>query len=307
MKDYYDEKYTNMGYNVLFIFGDKDLDTEYQYDTENKMAVLQCDDNFESLTTKTYMLFKMILTSSRLQDYDYIIKIDDDTEFNIPASQLIFQEDYLYFGPRLIKSEPKEHNYHFGKCSEDSELNLQPYDLTTYLEWGIGYFYVLHRKALQIFCDSIDENKDLLTNFLYEDMLVGKIMNDNNIQYFECFTRNVTTDLSRPRKTSITLVVNNKINFIPKSVSKIKKVSFNSDANINIIDNLEDKLNSELSINRELDKKIRELTEKINKHDNLNIHTKHDESPIINKVSKTFNPISHKHVTKIKGRVPMRR
>lgn len=307
MKDYYDEKYTAMGYTILFVFGDKDLETEYQYDSENRMAVLKCEDNFESLTKKTHMLFKMILTSSRLQNYEYIIKMDDDTELNLSCSQLVFPDNLLYGGPRLIKSEPKEHNYHFGKCSEESEFNMTPYELKTELSWGAGYCYILHRNVIEMICLAIEKDDKILNEYLYEDMMVGKIISTSNISYIEFLTRNIITDLSRPRKTSITQIITNKINFIPKSTSKIKRVSFNTGLNtVSDINYLEDKLNSELSLNRELDKKIRELSEKVNKNNNIQINN-YDSTNEYFQPNRSFNPVTHRNVTKIKGRISIRR
>ena len=338
MNDYYSKKYKELGYDIIFVFADPNLeeDVDYIYDKENNMAVLKCNDNFESLSTKTYYLFKMILNSSRLKDYDYIIKMDDDTEFNVSLSNLnnlhIFDNKNHYIGPNLLVSEPMEHNYHFGKCYDDMELNITPFELKEKLSWGMGFFYILSREAIQIAHDYITENDNILNDFLYEDMMIGKIMKENNIEYLEYFTRNIITDLKKPRISSLNSLINNnnnqitynKISYMPKTISKIRKVTFNfnknenNDENKNIDDELSEKIKKEVTINQELDKKIRELSEKVNNSINnksinsINNKSSNLKNNNINKLSQNpdikmiKNPILNKSAKKINTKIIMK-
>ena len=296
MKDYYVDKYKKMGYDVIFVFADPNLegDAEYVYDKENNMVVLKCEDDFEHLPNKTYFLTKIILNSSRLKNYDYIIKMDDDTEFNINCNNLIEmietnvtnvpKENIHYIGPRLFTSEPTEHDYHFGKCTNNIELNITPFELKEKLSWGCGFFYILSRHALTIINGCITNNLSILQDFLYEDMMIGKIMSENEIKYETLFTNNVITDLKRPRTSSINKLFieqgmdsnYRKISYMGKSMSKIKKVTinFNKTENMNNYDdNLSDKIKTEINTNRELDKKIKELSHKLNNNTNTNTNT----------------------------------
>jgi hypothetical protein len=279
LKDYYVNKYKALGFDVIFVFADPTIteDVDYIYDSENNMAVLKCKDEFEFLSYKTYYLTKMLLTSSRLKKYDYVIKMDDDTEFNINCSNLstsnIFTNNTHYCGPKLLVSEPMEHDYHFGKCTVNMDLNITPFKLNEKLSWGIGHFYILSKFAIKLINDHITKNINILDEFLYEDMLVGKILNDNNINYIQCLNRNIITDLKRPRTNSInTLLYNNnddnnviytKFNNSIKGINKIKTVTFN--LNKNPYENTITNIDEELRINAELDKKLKELNNKMQK------------------------------------------
>jgi hypothetical protein len=270
------------------------------------MAVLKCEDGFENLPDKTYFLTKMLLNSSRLKNYDYIIKMDDDTEFNIQHHTLVemdfFKEERNYIGPRLLTSEPTEHDYHFGKCTNDMELNITPFELKEKLSWGSGYFYILSRRSLTIINGCINENPSILKDFLYEDMMVGKILSENEINYDLYFSNNIITDLKRPRMTSLSRLIiqqqmpetsYTRIGFMPKSISRIKKVTFNfnktEDAN-NDDDELSEKIKKEVSINQELDKKIKELSQKLNDNSKINNNSNNNNNTNNNsKINNTNN------------------
>lgn len=325
LKDYYVNKYKELGYDVIFVFADPDMedDADYIYDNENNMAVLKCGDDFENLTNKTYFLIKMILNSSRLKKYDYIIKMDDDTEFNIKYNNLVemdfFSGNINYAGPKLLTSEPMEHDYHFGKCSNNMELNISPFELKEKLSWGSGYFYILSRHSLITIDDYVTNNPSILTDFLYEDMMVGKILYENNIIYEVNFSNNIITDLKRPRTTSLNkLIIQQqtsdltftKISSFQKSVGKIKKVSFNFNKP-EIINNDDDELNEkikkEVIVNQELDRKIRELTKKLNNNDlenNINNNLKNNtKNNIYTDTKKLANPIMTKNSKRITGKM----
>jgi hypothetical protein len=350
MKDYYVDKYTKMGYDVIFVFADPNLedDVDYIYDKENNMAVLKCEDGFENLTNKTYYLTKMILSSSRLRNYDYIIKMDDDTEFNMQHNNLsdmdFFKEERNYIGPKLLVSEPMEHDYHFGKCTNDIELNITPFELKEKLSWGSGFFYILSRQAITIINGCITADPSILKDFLYEDMMVGKILSENDINYELFLSNYIITDLKRPRTNSLNKLIiqqqqtsdtsYSRMSFMPKSISRIKKVTFNfnktEDTN-NIDDELSEKIKKEVNINQELDKKIKELSQKLNgasntRNNNItnnNINNNTNNNKQINSSSKQNtnskqnintnesrripNPIITKNAKKISGKMMIRR
>jgi hypothetical protein len=270
MHNYYIEKYKNMGYDVFVVYGDNALDNEYEIDYENNFIKLNCNDSFEYLVNKTNLLLNVFLLE--FSDYDYLIKMDDDTEINIDHDTLsnldIWNNDYM--GHKLIKSEPKEHNYHFGKCN-DNALNIKPYDLEIDLSWGAGYFYILSRTIIKTLCEDIKNYPDLLNENLYEDMLIGYMMLNNNINFIEVLTYDIITNLNRPRMTSITNLLSANINKVMynNNSKKIKKISINYNKSENDVD---EKLKRELSISDELTKKIEELQQKVR---NTNFEKKH--------------------------------
>ncbi len=282
MHSYYIEKYTNMNYDVFVVYGDK-LDNEYEIDYDNNFIKLNCNDSFDYLVNKTNLLLNVFL--KEFSNYDYLIKMDDDTELNLDYDALlnlnILNNDYM--GHKLIKSVPQNHDYHFGKC-DNLILNSKPYELEIELSWGAGYFYILSKNTIETICDDIKNYPDLINENLYEDMLIGYIMLNNNIEFHEILTYEIITNLPRPRITSITnlLMINpNKIIY-NKNSKKIKKISFNynkSDTN----DDVDEKIKEELDINNNLNRKIEELQDKIKKHqkfENENINTDNDITPL---------------------------
>lgn len=284
MIPYYLEKYSNMGYDVYYLYGEPDLEEDCVVDKESKIIKVKCEDNFESLPKKTYFMLKVFLGCEEFNDYEYIIKMDDDTELNIRHEQLLASEllnkKFDYMGHKLIKSNPMPHNYHFGKCS-DNLLNLKPFELNEHVTWGTGYFYILSRKSADLICSVIDDSQDILTENLYEDMMVGRILINNDIEFMEVLPNYIITDLQRPRRTSVNILlgtiqstVNNstaKVSFMP-SLSKMKRVTFsvnrgNPDNEGHVLeDDLNDKIKKEVNMNRELDNRIKELSNKIEKN-----------------------------------------
>jgi hypothetical protein len=264
MHNYYIEKYTNMNYDVFVAYGDT-LENDYDIDYENNLIKLNCNDSFDHLVNKTNLLLNVFL--KEFSNYDYLIKMDDDTELNLDYESFekleILNNDYM--GHKLIKSMPQNHDYHFGKCN-NLILNSKPYELEIELSWGAGYFYILSKNIIETVCDDIKNYPDLLNENLYEDMLIGYIMLNNNIEFKEILPYEIITNLSRPRITSITnlLILTNPDKVIYNRNSKnIKKISLNYNRSDDTNNNVEEKIKRELDINNDLNKKIVELQDKI--------------------------------------------
>ena len=291
----YIEKYTQLGYDMFVVYGDS-IDCEYTINLETRIIVLKCEDTFEALPNKTYMLLKMFAEADEMKDYNMMIKMDDDTELNLSYNMLMnmkfWENNYDYMGAKLIKSKNSMHDYHFGKCS-DMTINTKLYELEMELSWGAGYFYILSRNIINTLYEDIKGYPDLLNENLYEDMMIGYMMANNNILFNEVLQGNVVTNLNRPRKTSLSniLIAQDKIIYYPsKNFSKIKKITYNfnknndnnnndnNDNNNNNNDNnIDNKLMKETMINNELNKKIAELSKK------LNINTNQTNPPNMNR------------------------
>ena len=271
MMPYYLEKYSNMGYDVYYLTGDEELEDDCLLDKESKTIKIKCKDNFENLSTKTYYLLQLFNTYKEFIDYDYLIKMDDDTELNIKLEHLLtgdfFQKNLDYMGHKLIKSPAMPHNYHFGKC-DNNILNLKPFELNSDLNWGCGYFYILSKKAVDTICGILEEHEEILQEFLYEDMMIGKLMKENEIEFNEILRFGIQTDLPRPRKNSLSLlqpIKSSAPKIVHTGLTKMRKVVVNFSNNDNN-DNSEkldeensDKLHNNIKNNRELDRKIKEM------------------------------------------------
>ena len=129
----------------------------------------------------------MFLLEEEFKDYDYLIKMDDDTELNINYFQLcehpIFTQYCDYIGPRKNTIETIDCILQYGKCSEDCPLNYTPYQIKYNITYGCGFFYILSKNACQIILTCI-LNNDPKPDFLFEDMMIGKILFDNEIGTF---------------------------------------------------------------------------------------------------------------------------
>jgi hypothetical protein len=281
MIPYYLEKYANMGFDTYYLYGEPDLEDDCVVDKETRIIKVKCEDNFESLPKKTYYMLKVFLGCEEFSDYEHLIKMDDDTELNINYDQLeasdLFNKKMDYMGHKLVKSGQMPHNYHFGKCS-DNLLNLKPFELDENVSWGIGYFYILTRKAADIICNVIDDSQDILNENFYEDMMVGRILINNDIEFTEVLQHYIVTELPRPRRTSINILLGTtsqhsnststmaKVSHIP-SISKIRRVTFsvnrgnNNEVTYDV--DINDKIKKEVNMNRELDNRIKELSNKI--------------------------------------------
>ncbi len=272
----YIKKYTELGYDVFIVYGVPTIEEQYLINFNENIIKLRCKDNFEDLPFKTYALLKMFLNEEKFQKYDFLIKMDDDTELNIHHDVFVksplFENNY--FGQQLIKSQPMLHNYHFGKCFSN-ELNSKLYDLEINLEWGAGFFYVLSRNAINLIVGDIRGYSDLLNENLYEDMMIGYIMSNNNIEFVEMNNKNIITNLPRPRILSIQINSNNtKVYTNISNINKIKKITYNY-GNDEDIDN---KIQREIEINSDINNKLEELTKKINDINKLNNSTINNSS-----------------------------
>ncbi len=263
LKEYYLDKYTNLGYDVIYMIGNKNLSENYKYDATTQTLELKCEDNFESLTQKTCLLLQTFV--DEFKEYDYIMKLDDDSEINVSCDDLmkseLFSADCNYFGAKKQIYEPSKLTTHFGKCSEESDLNLIPYELQEPIIFGAGYFYVLSKLSCNVILNQIMKKPEILQEYLYEDILVGKLLFNEKISFNEEFFRIVTTGLSRPR-------TNVSKNTPIQRVGKIKKM------NVGMLKQIEEQLSMSENIQRErqmrnvLESNIHETRKQLNKNEN---------------------------------------
>ncbi len=289
MQEYYFEKYRNIGYDdIIFVVGsgqECNIESpEWFHDDTSGVVVLNCPDTFEKLPFKTYCLLSMFLQDSKYSDFDYIIKLDDDTEFNMTFQRFcgldfIADDKYDYMGSKKIISGNTEHNYHFGKCSDNSQLNYTTYRIKDTETWLMGCCYVLSKYACEIISTCISNNNLILKNNLYEDMMVGNILTTNEIEPFECFMSNIITDQKRPRVNSLVLLPSKSgggqvASGANRRFGGIKKVSLST------MKNLEEKIrNGEIPSKNDIDPNyVRDAARSRNSTNNKNSQSKNNQS-----------------------------
>lgn len=311
-------KYKNMGYDVFITFGEKTLENNYIINPDARYIVTNADDTFEALPEKTYKLFKTINDNEYFKDYDYVIKMDDDTELTINhdnlcnmISQLTTPADYL--GPKFLKSEKDtKHNYHFGKC-QNEKLNCQPFLMTDELSWGVGYFYILSKTAINKLVSDITGYLDILTHHIYEDMLVGEVMLVNDFKYIEFLQKNIVTNLNRPRTLSINPFVVQSAQKVSNtsSLSSIRKIKPNLEPTTIQIKENNTNINKDDDI---LINKNKIIDNKNKKEKTVIINLDLNEEKIINNnqnnqqlIKKKINPIALKSMSKMKTRIVVKK
>tara|TARA_R110000737_G_scaffold189197_1_gene211217 strand:- start:40 stop:648 length:609 start_codon:yes stop_codon:yes gene_type:complete len=144
-----------------------------KYEPNRKILFIDCNDKYEGLTEKVIKTFSFIANSNHFDKVTHIVKLDDDIKV-VNKIKNLGLSDYL----GIINAEEVNREWHFGKCSEESGLNSQPYSLP-YNPYCIGYGYILSRKALNAIVrnyKTIDSQKEF-----YEDLAVGKILYNSNI------------------------------------------------------------------------------------------------------------------------------
>jgi len=136
----------------------------------NNVLHLNCDDSYEGLSDKIYNLFKFLTTS--YQKYDFYVKIDRDMDILKKIDKNLDLTDYCGYGIQIKKGYDGKRNWHFNKCSKDSEWNTKPYP-GIFIPWcrgGSGY--ILSHKAAEVICCNPPDS----SYHIYEDLYVAQTL-----------------------------------------------------------------------------------------------------------------------------------
>lgn len=156
--DYYAN---TLKYPVYFITGDKDI-------KHDNMLYINFNESYDQLGLKTYLTFKRL---NKLR-FDYLIKLNDDTLFNIDRLLKIDISAYDYIGK--IENQNKESSTsHFFKCSKAFKIPKRSNEV----EYVEGGFVVLSRKAFnQVLKVPKKYFLNSPENYSGEDQKIGKIL-----------------------------------------------------------------------------------------------------------------------------------
>lgn len=161
-----------------------------KYNKKRKILYLNCDDGYDSLPEKIILTIDYILNNNVFKNITHIIKIDDHDNFFknediINLYKLPELNDQNYIGQKKnTNGEKILSKWHFGKVSEKSFWYNRPSNVSnvTYLDGGCTY--ILSRKAMKIINDCYNSSniKKLRQTEIYEDIMIGKIMQDHSIK-----------------------------------------------------------------------------------------------------------------------------
>jgi hypothetical protein len=162
----------------LILYGDPNISTAYEL-IDNKILVVKCNDDYISLSSKT--LNMMSVVNSLFPNIIGCFKCDDDILINIDSiihfikTSKIFSINYA--GTTCILHSKENNNSHLIKkldqLSKDLQIN------TPNVIYCGGPLYYLSKKALQIISD--EPITDKLLNMVYEDVIIGHILNKHDI------------------------------------------------------------------------------------------------------------------------------
>ena len=154
----------------LYFIGDSSLKKSVK---KNDIVYLPCKDTYECLTSKTLLALQWI--KNNINEFDYIIKTDDDVEFNKieiqDMCQSLSKEKTDYAG--LFHKGGYVSSYHFGKCL-DTYINQQLMYVPN-ITYCAGGAYWLSRFAL----DTILSTDIIPYYSIFEDATIGNILISN--------------------------------------------------------------------------------------------------------------------------------
>ena len=149
--------------NLIIFCGDNELKSNYLY--KNKILYLKCEDTYDHLPTKIYMMIEAILDIDEFSSITHIFKLDDhDTNFDINTIDKIknvITNNMDYSGQKVngpyrknkirkIKFIRGDDKWHYNKCPKSSIWYNKPY-LGDYVPWcdgGCGY--ILSKKSMKV-------------------------------------------------------------------------------------------------------------------------------------------------------------
>ena len=175
------EKLLNININSIIFYANPEIDEQFTY--KNRILTLKCNDTYDFLPVKVYLMIKAILEISEFNDIEYILKIDDwdtkiDNDIYNKIKDIKLSE---YCGQLLHNSYNGDRSWHFNKCPIDSIWYNKLYggNYVPWIDGGCGY--ILSRKAMNIISNTNISEFEIHKNFIYEDLMISLILHKNNI------------------------------------------------------------------------------------------------------------------------------
>lgn len=144
-------------------------------------------------------------------NFDYIIKIDDDTLVDFTKINLSKIKDYSYAG-HLIKHNTDEGRLSINFLSCNKTINLFPFEFNNLKEYIAGNFYILSKHSVQKILE-FKVPKHFNDYYINEDSFFGYIMQKNNIFAKDISLSNIN-------------ILNNKLMVTPYSIHPVSVVLF---------------------------------------------------------------------------------
>jgi hypothetical protein len=142
-------------------------------DKNNDVVFLNVDDSYESLRKKSIEAFNF---SVKNFNFDYLLKIDDDTFVDIEELQKInLTTNYIGWKSSLNKHKKHLEKYKNYMIQRALRKNLNHYyfeKIDKNFNYAVGAFYFLKRELLKEIL-ILSEKDDIFNSILQEDIAIG--------------------------------------------------------------------------------------------------------------------------------------
>jgi GR25 family glycosyltransferase involved in LPS biosynthesis len=171
-------------FEYMYFIGDPEL-TESRIDIKNKVVYLPCKDDYESLALKVYNMLKWI---AKNREVDYVLKTDDDIQFNFSNLSEIFLRAHLLnidYGGYVVQNKEEYSAYH----STRNDVKVKQEVKLPLIEFCPGGGYILSKKAIDVIVNNLLNEYNIL-----EDISIAKCLYNKgilpvklNIYKYACF------------------------------------------------------------------------------------------------------------------------
>ncbi|WP_413161120.1 tetratricopeptide repeat protein [Capilliphycus salinus ALCB114379] len=172
--------YQTLGIPYCFVMADPNLSSDWLWKSD--ILYVKCPDNYESLSLKVLKSLEYVYCC---HNFKGVLKLDDDCWIKdknrfVQTVNWLADSSYDYAG--TIDGYSIGRAWHFSKC-ESAEVDKSPYDLPYLTSWcGGGQGYFLSQNSLKILFEYTTKYPGSVRGEIYEDVLVAKILYQNNIK-----------------------------------------------------------------------------------------------------------------------------
>lgn len=169
--------------NIKYLFLKADPNIPNNHKVVKDTLYVKCEEIYENLPRKMVLAYSYLANMDELTG---VFKIDDDCvpDLNRLIPLIEKYKNVPYFGRMQLDPKHLDLKHHFGKCKSPI-LNCTPYSKK--IDFGCclgGHGYYLSKKSLKVIQKVYFTKKDeLFKGEYYEDVLVGRIMHENMIEY----------------------------------------------------------------------------------------------------------------------------
>ena len=166
----------NNGIIPIFVFGDIAYKEQIDYDSWN----LDTEERYSNLYKKILKSLKKSLDT----EYDYLIKIDDDTLVNWDKFGVSFLKDYDYIGRIQNFYTQNKVVLDIPMFNINKTINLYPQTFKENFKFATGDFYCLNKKTVEFL---VEQEEFVYQHFkeeeyICEDQLIGFLLRNKEIK-----------------------------------------------------------------------------------------------------------------------------